>query len=174
MISNEIRSGMFFCASETFPRDADMPGLGKSSYALASQGGRRHFEAATIDAKADGSYVGLVSADSRKEKDSFDIESLFKRGKEIKKTADAGRIQHAAAFFERAQRVQKKTIGARGHTRKRRKDVDELVPVDKPRRFEDGLPVYKSYEGFSDIACGQVPPDSRQGGKCPFDCWCCF
>ena len=151
-----------------------MPGLGKSSCALASQGGRRHFEAATIDAKADGSYVGLVSADSRKEKDSFDIESLFKRSKEIKKTADAGRIQHAAAFFERAQRVQKKTIGARGHTRKRRKDADELVPVDKPRRFEDGLPVYKSYEGFSDIACGQVPPDSRQGGKCPFDCWCCF
>ena len=52
----------------------------------------------------------------------------------------------------------------------------EFVPVDKPRRFEDGLPVYKSYDDFTDMAAGQqIPKDAKdKGGACPFDCWCCF
>ena len=61
--------------------------------------------------------------------------------------------------------------------KKRKRDAPEFVPVNAPRRFEDGLPVYKSYDDFSDISCGQAPPASEKGkpkGKCPFDCWCCF
>jgi len=62
-------------------------------------------------------------------------------------------------------------------------EVPEFVPVEKPRRVEEGLPVYKSYDDFTDMKHGQQKVDSRgrvlgpngePGGKCPFDCWCCF
>ena len=43
--------------------------------------------------------------------------------------------------------------------------------------------VYKSYGDFTDMKHGQQKVDSKgrvlgpngePGGKCPFDCWCCF
>lgn len=70
-----------------------------------------------------------------------------------------------------------KRVNAKGE------EVPEFVPVEKPRRVEEGLPVYKSYDDFTDMKHGQQKVDSRgrvlgpngePGGKCPFDCWCCF
>jgi hypothetical protein len=68
-----------------------------------------------------------------------------------------------------------------------------------PRRFQDGLPVFKSFDGFSDFAGVRSPrvvaparlraprltrvalqaqagkaEKTGKPGKCPFDCWCCF
>jgi hypothetical protein len=40
--------------------------------------------------------------------------------------------------------------------------------------LEDGLPVFKSYDNFSDMACGQIAPKDGPAGKCPFECWCCY
>ena len=65
---------------------------------------------------------------------------------------------------------------------KQKRDKPEFTPVDKPRRYEDGLPVYKSYGDFSDMKAGQCDdgngkkrgPNGEPGGDCPFDCWCCF
>ena len=76
---------------------------------------------------------------------------------------------------------QKKPKGKRLNSKG--EEVPEFTPVDKPRRMEDGLPVYKSYDDFTDMKHGQQKVDSKgrvlgpngePGGKCPFDCWCCF
>jgi hypothetical protein len=58
--------------------------------------------------------------------------------------------------------------------KKQKREAPEFVPVNEPRRFEEGLPVFKSYGDFSDVSCGQAPPKDAKPGKCPFDCWCCF
>jgi len=34
--------------------------------------------------------------------------------------------------------------------------------------------VFKSFDGFSDMAQGQAKGAGKVGGKCPFDCACCF
>ena len=68
---------------------------------------------------------------------------------------------------------------------KQRRTTPEFVPVEKARRFEDGLPVYKSYGDFTDMRHGQegagvdgkgrkLGPNGEPAGDCPFDCWCCF
>jgi hypothetical protein len=49
---------------------------------------------------------------------------------------------------------------------------ERLEPVSMPRRLQDGLPVYKSFESFSDLRASNAALPS--GGKCPFDCDCCF
>lgn len=50
---------------------------------------------------------------------------------------------------------------------------ERIVPVSAPRRFQDGLPVFKSFDSFSDFAADAAAAGVK-GGKCPFDCACCF
>ena len=75
------------------------------------------------------------------------------------------------------KKLKGKRLNAKGE------EVPEFVPVEKPRRLKDGLPVYKSYGDFTDMKHGQqkmgkngrvLGPNGEEGGKCPFDCWCCF
>ena len=149
-----------------------MPGEGKSISSPINRAARRNFQEAASQVKPDRSYVALTAAEARNENDKFDIDALFKDGKAKKKLGHQAHVKLDTAITD-ARVVRKKTVIVTSHTRKRRKEA-EPVTVDRPRRFQDGLPVYKSYGGFSDIACGQTAPKDTQGGKCPFDCWCCF
>ena len=117
-------------------------------------------------------------ADSSPPPGDFDLDALFSAGKKVKARTDAKRAAEAAEAEAARPPKEKDRVLLPGQKKKKRKrDAPEFVPVNAPRRFEDGLPVYKSYDDFSDISCGQAPPASEKGkpkGKCPFDCWCCF
>lgn len=112
--------------------------------------------------------------------DDFDVDALFgaaKKAKKLQGGSDDGAKKSAPVEEEKIRVLlpgQKKP--------KQKRVTPEFTPVDKPRRFEDGLPVYKSYDDFSDMAAGQLVgengkklgPNGEPGGDCPFDCWCCF
>ena len=114
--------------------------------------------------------------------DGFDVDALFGDAKKrsVKMNSGAREAAAAAAAAAEAPRVRVLLPGQKKPKQKR--DKPEFTPVDKPRRFEDGLPVYKSYGDFSDMKAGQCDdangkkrgPNGEPGGDCPFDCWCCF
>jgi len=97
--------------------------------------------------------------------DGFDVDDLFKGAK-----ARSTKPAKASVKAEKAPTIRVLLPGQKKPKQKR--TTAEFTPVDKPRRFEDGLPVYKSYGDFSDMKAGQVIEDN--GGACPFDCNCCF
>ena len=103
---------------------------------------------------------GAAAAD-----DGFDVDDLFKGAK-----ARSTKPVKASVKAEKAPAIRVLLPGQKKPKQKR--TTAEFTPVDKPRRFEDGLPVYKSYGDFSDMKAGQVIEDN--GGACPFDCNCCF
>lgn len=97
--------------------------------------------------------------------DAFDVDDLFKGAK--------ARSTKRAAETVKAEKAPTIRVLLPGQKKpKQKRTTAEFTPVDKPRRFEDGLPVYKSYGDFSDMKAGQVVDDN--GGPCPFDCNCCF
>lgn len=121
-----------------------------------------------------GSGAGEAAA-KRAEGEDFDLDALFSKGKAAKAKVDAAKAAEAAAKAEKEKPKEKDRILLPGQKKKKQKrENPEFVPVNKPRRYEDGLPVYKSYDDFSDLSCGQIPPKGKEAGKCPFDCWCCF
>ena len=103
----------------------------------------------------------------------FDLDTIFKDGKVSRRCKETSRD----ATNLRRMRVEDQASEEekQGKQSKRKHKVSPLLPVSRPRRFEDGLPVYKSFEDFSDLSHGRIPPrNGRANGKCPFDCWCCF
>jgi hypothetical protein len=105
----------------------------------------------------------------------FDLDALFRKGKAAKAKTDAALAAAEAARAEKEGAREKDRVLLPGQKKKKQKrEAPEFVPVNVPRRFEDGLPVYKSYGDFSDVSCGQKPPKDAKPGKCPFECWCCF
>ena len=125
------------------------------------------------DARASGGGGAKANDD-----DGFDVDALFGDAKKRAVKMNSGAREAAAAA--EAPRVRVLLPGQKKPKQKR--DKPEFTPVDKPRRFEDGLPVYKSYGDFSDMKAGQCDdangkkrgPNGEPGGDCPFDCWCCF
>ena len=102
-----------------------------------------------------------------------------KNNKKSKKTGNSAKEKEG--YVKILLPGQKKPKGKRVNSKG--EEVPEFTPVDKPRRIEDGLPVYKSYDDFTDMKHGQqkldskgrvVGPNGEPGGNCPFDCWCCF
>jgi len=97
--------------------------------------------------------------------DAFDVDDLFRGAKSRSvKEPEAKRTKVSEPIVRVLLPGQKKP--------KQKRQTAEFTPVEKPRRFEDGLPVYKSYGDFSDMKAGQNVGES--GGACPFDCNCCF
>jgi hypothetical protein len=125
------------------------------------------------DARASGEEGAKANDD-----DGFDVDALFGDAKKRAVKMNSGAREAAAAA--EAPRVRVLLPGQKKPKQKR--DKPEFTPVDKPRRYEDGLPVYKSYGDFSDMKAGQCDdgngkkrgPNGEPGGDCPFDCWCCF
>lgn len=110
--------------------------------------------------------------------DHFDFDVLFTVRKT---TATEPSVSHCIENSVRRKGRRKRNSKPFGEIHRKigmsRKKVNiNLTPVAQPRRFEEGLPVYKSFGNFSDLSCGQIPSEeqSRAPGKCPFDCWCCF
>ena len=102
-----------------------------------------------------------------------------KNNKKSKKTGNSAKEKEG--YVKILLPGQKKPKGKRVNSKG--EEVPEFTPVDKPRRMEDGLPVYKSYDDFTDMKHGQqkldrkgrvAGPNGEPGGNCPFDCWCCF
>jgi hypothetical protein len=119
----------------------------------------------------------------------FDLDALFSKGKAVKKVKDAAAAAEAAAEAalenekdkrqgkDNAKDANRVLLPGEKKPKKKVAEHIEFVPVAAPRRFEEGLPVFKSYGDFSDMSCGQVAPEKDKGkpaGKCPFECWCCF
>ena len=103
----------------------------------------------------------------------FDLDALFSAGKKAKARTDAARGGGGGAEAARPPK-EKDCVLLPGQKKKKQRDAPEFVPVNAPRRFEDGLPV-AVVRRLSDISCGQAPPASEKPkGKRPFDCWCCF
>jgi len=115
------------------------------------------------------------------EEDDFDVDALFGNAKKKRKSETRPEGRDGGGGEETRVRVllpgQKKP--------KQKRTKPEFVPVEKARRFEDGLPVYKSYGDFTDMRHGQegagtdekgrkLGPNGEPAGDCPFDCWCCF
>ena len=109
--------------------------------------------------------------------DDFDVDALFGAAKK-RKQATMSEVK----VKKEEERVRVLLPGQKKPKQKRM--TAEFTPVDKPRRFEDGLPVYKSYGNFSDMHAGQdgggydekgrkLGPNGEPAGDCPFDCWCC-
>ena len=125
------------------------------------------------DARARGEEGAKANDD-----DGFDVDALFGDAKKRAVKMNSGAREAAAAA--EAPRVRVLLPGQKKPKQKR--DKPEFTPIDKPRRYEDGLPVYKSYGDFSDMKAGQCDdgngkkrgPNGEPGGDCPFDCWCCF
>lgn len=146
---------------------------GASAVALGSVGAGATKKSRDKERKA-------VSAASGAVEDDFDVDALFgaaKKAKKLQGESEGGEKKSALVVEEKIRVLlpgQKKP--------KQKRVTPEFTPVDKPRRFEDGLPVYKSYDDFSDMAAGQLVgengkklgPNGEPGGDCPFDCWCCF
>ena len=121
------------------------------------------------------------------EDDDFDVDALFgnakKRMKSEKRAERRGGGGGGGGGEEEEARVRVLLPGQKKP--KQRRTTPEFVPVEKARRFEDGLPVYKSYGDFTDMRHGQegagvdgkgrkLGPNGEPAGDCPFDCWCCF
>ncbi len=115
------------------------------------------------------------------EDDDFDVDALF--GKAKKRMKSEKRAERRDGGEEEEARVRVLLPGQKKP--KQRRTTPEFVPVEKARRFEDGLPVYKSYGDFTDMRHGQegagvdgkgrkLGPNGEPAGDCPFDCWCCF
>ena len=115
------------------------------------------------------------------EDDDFDVDALF--GKAKKRMKSEKRAEGRDGGEEEEARVRVLLPGQKKP--KQRRTTPEFVPVEKARRFEDGLPVYKSYGDFTDMRHGQegagvdgkgrkLGPNGEPAGDCPFDCWCCF
>ena len=114
------------------------------------------------------------------EEDDFDVDALFGNAKKKRKSEKRPEGRDGAVEETRVRVLlpgQKKP--------KQKRTTPEFVPVEKARRFEDGLPVYKSYGDFTDMRHGQegagvdekgrkLGPNGEPAGDCPFDCWCCF
>jgi hypothetical protein len=128
-----------------------------------------------------------------KKSTTIDIDDIFgkvvkkkktsnnERGADGKKSNSRNGKKEKEGYVKILLPGQKKPKGKRLNSKG--EEVPEFTPVDKPRRIEDGLPVYKSYDDFTDMKHGQQKVDSKgrvlgpngePGGKCPFDCWCCF
>ena len=109
-----------------------------------------------------GSGAGEHSA-KRAEGEDFDLDALFSKGKAAKAKVDAAKAAEAAAKAEKEKPKEKDRILLPGQKKKKQKrENPEFVPVNKPRRYEEGLPVYKSYDDFSDMSCGQIPRRARR------------
>jgi hypothetical protein len=107
----------------------------------------------------------------------FDLDALFRTGKAAKAKSDSAVAAAEALRVEKeGPALKEKVVLLPGQKKPKQQRVThvEFVPVNQPRRFQDGLPVYKSYDDFSDVSCGQVAPTGAKNGKCPFECWCCF
>jgi len=102
-----------------------------------------------------------------------------KNNKKSKKTGNSAKEKegYVKILLPGQEKPKGKRVNSKGE------EVPEFTSVDKPRRIEDGLPVYKSYDDFTDMKHGQqkldskgrvVGPNGEPGGNCPFDCWCCF
>mmetsp|Transcript_6184 Transcript_6184/g.15782 ORF Transcript_6184/g.15782 Transcript_6184/m.15782 type:complete len:176 (-) Transcript_6184:592-1119(-) len=106
----------------------------------------------------------------------FDLDALFSKGKAVKKQKDAVVADKAAVAATTAARdaLKERPLLPGQKKSKGKRDKPEFEPVAQPRRFEDGLPVYKSYGDFSDMSFGQTATKDKPPGKCPFECWCCF
>ena len=122
---------------------------------------------------------GNVMKEKKTKKKVSDIDDIF--GKVVKKKKTEKKKKEKEGYVKILLPGQKKPKGKRLNSKG--EEVPEFTPVDKPRRMEDGLPVYKSYDDFTDMKHGQQKVDSKgrvlgpngePGGKCPFDCWCCF
>lgn len=118
---------------------------------------------------------GDPSKKSEKGGGDFDLDALFSKGKQKKAKTDAALAAAEAARVEKEGPTERARVLLPGQKKpKQQREKPEFTPVNVPRRFEDGLPVYKSYGDFSDVSCGQVAPKNGKPGKCPFECWCCF
>jgi hypothetical protein len=155
---------------------------GASAVSLGSSGAAptkksRDKERKVMSAASGGaSSVGAVE-------DDFDVDALFGAAKKAKKLQGGNGGGSGGAVKCAPVEEEKIRVLLPGQKKPKQKRVTpEFTPVDKPRRFEDGLPVFKSYDDFSDMAAGQLVgengkklgPNGEPGGDCPFDCWCCF
>ena len=136
------------------------------------------------DARANGDEEtrrGSSTTTDAVEDDDFDVDALF--GKAKKRMKSEKRAERRDGGGEEEARVRVLLPGQKKP--KQRRTTPEFVPVEKARRFEDGLPVYKSYGDFTDMRHGQegagvdgkgrkLGPNGEPAGDCPFDCWCCF
>ena len=148
-------------------------GVVKPQAAVKASGGGSDGKKASEKAGVGG--VGAGSEEGGGKGGDFDLDALFSKGKAVKKVKDAEAAAEAAAAAEKEKGKEKDRVLLPGQKKKKgKRENPEFVPVAAPRRFEDGLPVYKSYGDFSDMSCGQVAPKDKPPGKCPFDCWCCF
>jgi hypothetical protein len=90
---------------------------------------------------------------SAKDSGDFDLDALFSKGKAAKAKVDAAAAAAEAARVEKEGPKEKDRVLLPGQKKKKQKrEAPEFVPVSEPRRFEDGLPVYKSYGDFSDVS----------------------
>jgi hypothetical protein len=117
----------------------------------------------------------MVKSSEAKASVAKDIDALFaklpsKRADPKVAGAVAKRSAERPAPKERSVRERK----PRGEGEYFLETGEKLVAVSQPRRFQDGLPVYKSFDGFSDLKASNVLPPTFKAGKCPFDCDCCF
>lgn len=128
-----------------------------------------------------GSSTTTTTTTDAVEDDDFDVDALF--GKAKKRMKSEKRAERRDGGGEEEARVRVLLPGQKKP--KQRRTTPEFVPVEKARRFEDGLPVYKSYGDFTDMRHGQegagvdgkgrkLGPNGEPAGDCPFDCWCCF
>ena len=95
----------------------------------------------------------------------FDLELLFKNRGNLKRKG-ALKSANGREHFDKNSSL--------GLKSRKRPCSRELVPAAQPRRFDEGLPVYKSFGNFSDLSYGQRSSQEKPDGQCPFDCWCCF
>ena len=127
----------------------------------------------------EGGGAGTATDASRTD-DGFDVDALFGAAKAKKRARVADAVTSASRTEERIR-----VLLPGEKRRKQKRTTAEFTPVDKPRRTEDGLPVFKSYDDFTDMKAGQdgggvdergrkLGPNGEPGGECPFDCWCCF
>ena len=114
---------------------------------------------------------------SEAEEDAFfDLDIIFKDRKASRRQKEATQAAMKPRRLEGTSHREVDTchLKPNGESKRKRK-VFDISPVSRPRRYEDGLPVYKSFEDFSDLSHGQNPPkNGNTDGKYPFDCWCCF
>ena len=95
--------------------------------------------------------------------DGFDVDALFGDAKKRSVKMNSGAREAAAAAAAAAAEAPRVRVLLPGQKKpKQKRDKPEFTPVDKPRRFEDGLPVYKSYGDFSDMKAGQCDDGERE------------
>ena len=95
---------------------------------------------------------------SEAEEDAFfDLDIIFKDRKASRRQKEATRAAMKPRRLEGTSHREVDTCHIKpGGESKRKRKVFDISPVSRPRRYEDGLPVYKSFEDFSDLYTGKI------------------